>query len=87
MPAKPLNFKTFAGTPDHRLSPPHKRPGQFTRRRSQVRVLSRPPLSSYLIHYHQTGAHELQNLGRARRKPNNPGIAARAKDLREQFLL
>ncbi len=43
MPAKLLNIKSFAGTRDHRCSPPHAPPGQFTRRRSQVRVLSRPP--------------------------------------------
>ena len=46
MPAKPLNFKSFAGTRDYRRSPPHIPPGQFTRRRSQVRVLSRPPFIS-----------------------------------------
>src|SRR5579884_4151446 len=45
MPAKPLTFKSFAGTRDHRRLPPHTPLGQFTRRRSQVRVLSRPPLA------------------------------------------
>src|SRR5581483_10051668 len=46
MPAKLPNFKSFAGTRGHRLSPHHTPPGQFTRRRSQVRVLSRPPCIS-----------------------------------------
>src|SRR3984957_1526391 len=34
----------------------------------------------------QIGAHEPQCLSRVERQPNNPGIAARSKDLREQVL-
>ena len=49
MPAKPLNFQSFAGTRDRRCSPPHIPPGQFTRMRSQVRVLSRPPFNPFLF--------------------------------------
>jgi len=41
--AKLLGFKSFAGTRDHRCSLSHALSGQFTRRRSQVRVLPRPP--------------------------------------------
>jgi len=41
MPAKPLNFKSFADTRDHRPSPPHAPPGQFTRRRPTVQVRAR----------------------------------------------
>src|SRR5580658_8772057 len=34
----------------------------------------------------QIGTHEPQHLSRIERQPNNPGIAARSKDLREQVL-
>jgi hypothetical protein len=61
-PAKPLNFKSFAGTRDHRRSPPHTPPFQFTRRRSQVRVLSRPPFISSTYEPGETSA-ECQKSG------------------------
>ncbi len=40
-PARVPNFKSFAGTRDHRRSPPHRSPGPFTRRGSGVRVPAR----------------------------------------------
>src|SRR5579863_9455780 len=43
MPAKLLKFKSVANTLDRRRLLPHPPAGQFTRRRSQVRVLPRPP--------------------------------------------
>ena len=44
-------------------------------------------LIGHVLRYRQIGAHESQHLSRVERQPGNPGIAARSKDLREQFLL
>jgi len=44
-------------------------------------------LIGHVLRYHQIGAHEPQHLSRFERQPDNPDIAARSKDLREQVLL
>src|SRR4051794_28000972 len=44
-------------------------------------------LIGHVPRYHQIDAHEPQLLSRLERQPDNPGIAARCKDLGEQVLL
>ena len=50
-------------------------------------VYTNARLIGHLLRYHQIGAHKPQHLSRIERQPDNPGIAARTKDLREQVLL
>jgi hypothetical protein len=40
-------------------------------------------LIGHLLRYHQIGTHESQHPSRVERQPDNPGIVARTKDLRE----
>ena len=50
-------------------------------------IVRRARLIGRVFEYQQIGAHEPQPLSGIERKPDNPGIAARTKDLREQVLL